>query len=92
MNEMKKAGLLGGALVGAFASTAAMAQEMSSEDITAMVNGMVAEGVSGIEVAAGGGVSASGGVSEGGYQQIGSTSGVAIADASGGDHNVSFVS
>ncbi|MFM8593828.1 MAG: hypothetical protein ACKOCK_05485 [Chloroflexota bacterium] len=92
MSEMKKAGLLGGALVGAFASTAAMAQEMSSEDITVMVNDMVAEGISGMSVSAGGGFSAAGAVDVGGFSQIGSDSGVAIADASGGDHNVSFVS
>jgi hypothetical protein len=97
MADVKKAGLLGAALVGGV-SVAASAQEfMTQDEIAAMVESMQG-GNSGGSVSVGGGggggggTVASGDVTGGGDMQIGGTTGTAIADASGGDSNIAFVS
>ncbi|MCC6312550.1 MAG: hypothetical protein IT337_00955 [Thermomicrobiales bacterium] len=104
----KTAGLLGGAMVGVLAAAGAAAQEMPTTDaISADVNARVgAAGISigdaggtinvggsgGGSVSTGGGTATGGNMTGGDSMNIGGNEGLAIADASGGNHNVSFVS
>ena len=89
MNYKRVAGVAGGAVAGAalVGSEIAMAQD----NLGASISGSVGNAVSGIATNSGG--SASGGVQvEHNEIQLGESQGLAISDASGGNHNVSFVS
>jgi hypothetical protein len=91
MTDIKKAGLLSGALVGAVATSAAAQEYPTQEGIASLVSSMM--GNSGGSVSVGGsGTVASGLVTGGGDSNIGSSEGLAVADASGGNHNIAFVS
>jgi len=104
MNEVRKAGLLGGALVGSLAVGVSAQDVPTVDDITADVNARIGESSGGgISVGGGGGTVSTGGSSGGGTvstgdiggggdMQIGGTEGLAVADASGGNNNISFVS
>jgi hypothetical protein len=96
MADVKKAGLLGAALVGGLSAAASAQDFMTQEEIGELVASMQSGGNSGGGVSVGGGggggTVASGNVTGGGDMQIGGDEGLAVADASGGNHNVSFVS
>lgn len=104
MDNARKAGLVGGAFLGAMATGVAAQEELPTvEGIESLVASRIAEeggisvgGSSGGTVASGGstggGIVTGGGSTGGGSGQIGSSEGLAIADASGGDNNVAFVS
>lgn len=88
MNYKRVAGVVGGAAAGAALVGSEMA--MAQDDLGASIAGSVGSSVSGIS---GGGGSASGGVQvEHNEIHLGESEGLAISDASGGNHNVSFVS
>lgn len=111
-NDARKAGLLGGALLGSLA-VGTSAQELPTvEGITGDVNARIGESGGDDGGSSGGGISVGGGgggtvstggssgggtvstgdISGGGDMQIGGDEGLAVADASGGNNNVSFVS
>ena len=103
MNDVRKAGLLGGAFAGSLAIGASAQELPTVEGLTAATAERIASD-GGISVggggggtvstggASGGGTVSTGDVSGGGDMQIGGTEGLSIADASGGNNNVSFVS
>ncbi|MFT4037449.1 MAG: hypothetical protein QM692_04660 [Thermomicrobiales bacterium] len=87
MNYRKIAGVAGGAAAGAAMAGVAMAQD----DLGASIAGSVGSSVSGISSSSGG--TATGGVQvEHSEMHLGGDEGLAISDASGGNHNISFVS
>ena len=103
-NDVRKAGLLGGTMVGSLA-VGVSAQDVPTVDgITADVGTRIGETSGGtISIGGGGGTVTTGGssgggtistgdITGGGDSQIGSDEGLAVADASGGNRNVSFVS
>lgn len=94
MADIKKAGLLGAALVGGVAATASAQEFMTQDEIGELVASMQSGGNGGgaVTVGGGGGTVASGNSTGGGDMQIGGDEGLAIADASGGNSNVAFVS
>ena len=96
MADVKKAGLLGAALVGGVAASASAQEFMTQDEIGELVASMQSGGNSGGGVSVGGGggggTGAGGGSTGGGDMQIGGDEGLAVADASGGNNNVSFVS
>lgn len=94
MADIKKAGLLGAALVGGVSAAASAQDFMTQDEIGALVADMQSGGNGGgsVTVGGGGGTVASGNSTGGGEMQIGGDEGLAVADASGGNHNVSFVS
>ncbi len=93
MADVKKAGLLGAALVGGVAATASAQEFMTQDEIGELVASMQGGNAGGsVSVGGGGGTVASGDVTGGGHMQIGGDEGLAIADASGGNSNVAFVS
>ena len=93
MADIKKAGLLGAALVGGVAATASAQEFMTQDEIGELVASMQGgNGGGSVTVGGGGGTVASGNVTGGGDMQIGGDEGLAVADASGGNHNVAFVS
>jgi len=86
MNYRRIAGVAGGAAAGA-----AMIGGALAEDLGAKISGSVGSSVSGLGNGSGG--SATGGVQvEHSEMHLGGDEGLAISDASGGNHNVSFVS
>lgn len=89
MNYKRVAGVVGGAAAGAaiVGSEIAMAQD----DLGASIAGSVGSSVSGIATSSGGDVSGGAQV-EHNEIHLGESEGLAISDASGGNHNVSFVS
>ena len=94
MNYRRITGLIGGAAAGALAVGAEVAQAQDNSGGTIDIGGSIANtvtnAVSGIAT---GGGSASGGTTiEHTEASFGEQEGVAIADASGGNNNVSFVS
>lgn len=93
MADVKKAGLLGGALLGALATGVSAQSLPTQEGIADLVNTMMGDRGNSVEVGSSGGGTVYGGeVTGGGSSNIGSSNGLASADASGGNHNVSFVS
>ena len=100
MNHRRIAGLFGGAAAGALVVGAELAQAQDNSggnitigggtgDLSESISGTVTNAVSGIATNS----SASGGTSvERTEASFGEEEGVAIADASGGNNNVSFVS
>ena len=87
MNSRRITGLFGGAAAGALAVGAAQAQDDLGDSIATTVGNSVAS----ISTSSGGSVR--GGTSvESNSIDLGEQEGVAIADASGGNNNVSFVS
>jgi len=93
MTDIKKAGLLGGAMVGALATgVAAQAELPTQEGITDLVNSMMGSAGGSVSIGGGGGTVSQGTSTGGGVSNIGSTEGLSVADASGGNHNVAFVS
>jgi hypothetical protein len=93
MADVKKAGLLGGALIGAVATGVSAQTLPTQEGIADLVNSMVGSGGGSVSVgSSGGGTSYGGDVTGGGTSNIGASNGLAAADASGGNHNLSFVS
>jgi len=93
MADIKKAGLLGAALVGGVSAAASAQEFLTQDDIEARVADMQAnsEGSS-VFVGGGGGTVAGSNGGTADQINIGGTTGTAIADASGGDSNVAFVS
>ena len=77
-NDVRKAGLLGGTMVGSLAVGVSAQDVPTVDDITGGSSG--------------GGTISTGDITGGGDSQIGSDEGLAVADASGGNRNVSFVS
>ena len=93
MTDIKKAGLLGGALLGALATGVSAQTLPTQEGISDLVNSMMGGNGGGtVSVGGGGGTVTQGSSTGGGYSNIGGDSGLAVADAGGGNHNVSFVS
>jgi hypothetical protein len=104
VNDARKAGLLGGAMVGSLAMGTSAQDLPTTEGIAADVASRIGESSGGtISVGGGGGTVSTGGsagggtistgdITGGGDSQIGSTEGLAVADASGGNSNTSFVS
>jgi hypothetical protein len=103
MSYRRITGLFGGAAAGALVVGAELAQAQDNsggtisiggggtDDLSENISGTVTNAVSGISTGSGG--SASGGTSvEHTEASFGEQEGVAIADASGGNNNVSFVS
>jgi hypothetical protein len=100
MNYRRITGLIGGATAGALAVGAELAQAQDNsggnitigggvDDLSGSISGTVTNAVSGIATNS----SASGGTSvEHTEASFGEEEGVAIADASGGNNNISFVS
>ena len=89
MNYKRVAGVVGGAAAGAAVIGGEIA--MAQDDLGASIAGSVGSSVSGISSSSGG--SATGGVQvEHSEMHLGESEGLAISDASGGNHNVSFVS
>lgn len=103
-NDVRKAGLLGGTMVGSLAVGVSAQDVPTVDDITADVGARIGETSGGtISIGGGGGAVTTGGssgggtistgdITGGGDSQIGSDEGLAVADASGGNRNVSFVS
>lgn len=95
MNYRRIAGLFGGAAAGAAVVGAEFAQAQDNSGSTVDLGGSIADtvggAVSGIATSSGG--SASGGTRvEHNEINLGEQEGLAISDASGGNHNISFVS
>ena len=95
MNFRRITGLFGGAAAGALAVGAEVARAQqnagSTIDLGGSISGTVTGAVSSISTSSGG--TASGGTrTETNNIQLGEREGVAIADASGGNNNLSFVS
>ena len=89
MNYKRVADVVGGAAAGAAVVGSEIA--MAQDDLGASIAGSVGSSVSGISSSSGG--SASGGMQvEHNEIHLGESEGLAISDASGGNHNVSFVS
>ncbi|MGI9254676.1 MAG: hypothetical protein ACR2J8_13110 [Thermomicrobiales bacterium] len=93
MADIKKAGLLGAALIGAVAVDVSAQTLPTQEGIADLVNSMMGNAGSTVGTGSSGGNTTYGGTVTGsGESNIGSSNGLASADASGGNHNVSFVS
>ena len=89
MNYKRVAGVVGGAAAGAAVVGTEIA--MAQDDLGSSIAGSVGSSVSGISTSSGG--SASGGMQvEHNEIHLGESEGLAISDASGGNHNISFVS
>jgi len=89
MNYKRVAGVVGGAAAGAALVGGEIA--MAQEDLGASIAGSVGSSVSGIATSSGGNVSGGAQV-EHNEIHLGEQEGLAISDASGGNHNISFVS
>ncbi|MCC7022456.1 MAG: hypothetical protein IT338_06495 [Thermomicrobiales bacterium] len=97
MNSRRIAGLFGGAAAAGLAIGAEVAQAQENSGASINLGGNIANtvtnAVSGISTNSSGGGTISGGVQvEHNEMHLGDQEGVAISDASGGNHNVSFVS
>ena len=93
MADVRKAGLLGGALIGAVATGVSAQSVPTQESIADLVNSMMGNAGNSAESGnGGGGTTYSGEVTGSGSSDVGAANGLASADASGGNHNVSFVS
>lgn len=95
MNYRRIAGMFGGAAAGAMVVGAEMAQAQDSSGSTVDLGGSISDTVSGAvsSIATNSGGTASGGTSvEHNEIHLGEQEGLAISDASGGNHNISFVS
>ena len=89
MNYKRVAGVVGGVAAGAAVVGSEIAK--AQDDLGAQISGSVGSSVSGISTSSGG--SASGGTQvEHNEVHLGEQEGLAISDASGGNHNISFVS
>ena len=95
MNYRRIMGLFGGAVAGAAAVGAEVAQAQESSGGTIDLGGSISSTVSGAVSSI---ATNSGGTVQGGTQvehneiHLGEQEGLAISDASGGNHNISFVS
>lgn len=89
MNYRRITGLFGGAAAGALAAGAEIAR--AQDDLGDSIANTVGSAVSSISTSSGGNVSGGASV-ERNEIDLGEQEGVAIADASGGNNNVSFVS
>jgi hypothetical protein len=87
MNLRRITGLFGGAA----ASTLAVGAAQAQDDLGNSIATTVGNAVSSISTSSGGSVSGGASV-ETNSIELGEQEGLAIADASGGDHNISFVS
>jgi hypothetical protein len=95
MNYRRIAGLFGGAAAGALAVGAEVAQAQDNSGGTVNIGGSIADTVTGAvsDIATNGDSSAHGGTQvEHNEIHLGDQEGLAISDASGGNHNISFVS
>lgn len=97
MNSRRIAGLFGGAAAAGLAVGAEVAQAQENSGASVNLGGNIANtvtnAVSGISTNSSGGGTISGGVQvEHNEMHLGDQEGLAISDASGGNHNVSFVS
>src|SRR5262245_20225177 len=107
MNYRRITGLFGGAVAGALAAGAELAQAQddsgSNVDLGGSIANTVTNAVSGVSTGGNSGGTITGGGSSGGTitgatrvehseMSLGDQEGVAISDASRGNHNVSFVS
>lgn len=95
MNYRRIAGVFGGAAVGATVVGAELAEAQDSSGSTVDLGGSIADSVTGAvsSIATNSGGTVSGGVqSEHNEINLGEQEGLAISDASGGNHNLSFVS
>jgi hypothetical protein len=93
MNYRRIAGLFGGAAAGALAVGAEVAQAQESSGGTVNIGSSIADTVTGAVSGIATNSSASGGTQvEHSELHLGDQEGLAISDASGGNHNISFVS
>jgi len=95
MNYRRIAGLIGGAAAGIAVVGAEIAQAQDNSGSSVNLGGSIADSVTGsvADIATSSGGSASGGTKvEHNEIHLGDQEGLAISDASGGNHNVSFVS
>jgi hypothetical protein len=95
MNYRRIAGLVGGAAAGAAVVGAELAQAQDNSGSSVNLGGSIADTVTGAvsDISTSSGGSASGGTRvEHNEINLGEQEGLAISDASGGNHNISFVS